>query len=131
MTIRRFLGALALTLAIGLMSPNAMAHPPAEHDEAEQTSEAASDTPSNAVESHDDAGSPPHEHGDAAPHDNSDSTPHGHDKAHELRVLGITPPRRAGVANRRHGPQLTVSRAAHATAHTMRAARNEDQSIQH
>ena len=79
MTIRRFLSALALTLAIGLMSPNAMAHPPAEHDEAEQTSEAASDTPSNAVESHDDAGSPPHEHGDAVPYDDSDSTPHGHD----------------------------------------------------
>lgn len=56
-----------------------MAHPPAEHDEAEQTSEAASDTPPNAVESHDDAGSPPHEHGDAVPHDDSDSTPHGHD----------------------------------------------------
>lgn len=79
MTIRRFLGALAMTLAIGVMSPNAMAHPPAEHDEAEQTSEAASDTPPNAVEPHDDAGSPPHEHGDVAPHDNSDSTPHGHD----------------------------------------------------
>lgn len=79
MTIRRFLSALALTLAIGLMSPNAMAHPPAEHDEAGQTSEAASDTPSNAVESHDDAGSPPHEHGDAVPYDDSDSTPHGHD----------------------------------------------------
>ncbi|WP_109261387.1 DUF2231 domain-containing protein [Hyphobacterium indicum] len=79
MTIRRFLSALALTLAIGLMSPNAMAHPPAEHDEAGQTSEAASDTPPNAVESHDDAGSPPHEHGDAVPYDDSDSTPHGHD----------------------------------------------------
>jgi len=56
-----------------------MAHPPVEHHEAEQTSEAASDTPPNAVESHDDSGSPPHEHGNAAPHENSDSTPHGHD----------------------------------------------------
>ena len=78
MTIRRFLSALTLILAIGVMSPNAMAHPPAEHDEAEQTSEAASDTPPNAVESHDDAGSPPHDHGDVAPHDDTGSAPHEH-----------------------------------------------------
>jgi len=79
LTIRRFLGALTLILAIGVMSPNVIAHPPAEHDEAEQTSEATSDTPPDAAEPHDDAGSPPHEHGDAVPHDISDSAPHGHD----------------------------------------------------
>lgn len=124
MTIRRFLGALALTLAIGVTLPNAMAHPPADHDEAEQTSEAASDTPPNAVESHDDAGSPPHEHGDAVPHDNSDSTPHGHDaSATAMDHHGSNPEAHAtdghhagedaGPAADHHGPGAETGGHAH------------------
>jgi len=77
LTIRRILGALALTMALGVMLPSAMAHPPDEHVPSEPAATAASEPPAT-VEPHDDAGSPPHEHGDVAPHDDTGSAPHEH-----------------------------------------------------
>lgn len=76
--VRSFLGALALTLVMSVAVPHAIAHPPAEHDEAERGPETTSNSGLDAVVPHDDTGSPPHEHGSPVPHDNSDSTPHVH-----------------------------------------------------
>lgn len=79
MTVRSFLSALVLILAVGVTVPIAMAQPPGERVESDRTPEVVSDVPSGLVEPHDDAGTPPHEHGEAGSPDNLGRTAHGHD----------------------------------------------------
>ena len=77
MTIHRILGALALTMVLGVALPSASAHPPDEHVPSEPTSSPVGEAPV-IVEAHDVTGSPPHGHGDVAPHDDTGSARHDH-----------------------------------------------------